>query len=130
MGNILLAADAALRLGPRAIGHWFWHRLRLGCGVPQRSLARQLARQADAAAAREGRPAGRFLAVPSVPTPPPDLPAGARDAVLAAIRAAPAAPGAVPGPAPGPAPDWHGPFAAHAPSLGLDLFGPGDVRPV
>lgn len=26
--------------------------------------------------------------------------------------------------------DWHGPFDGKAPALGMDLFGPGDVRPV
>ncbi|MBK1662811.1 heparinase, partial [Paracraurococcus ruber] len=40
-----------------------------------------------------------------------------RASVLAAAAAA----------APG---DWHGPFDAAAPALGLDLFRPGDVRPV
>lgn len=60
-------------------------------------------------------PEGRFL--PGRAPPAPRLIAAARAAVLAAaaqpLRR-----------------DWHGRFAADAPALGLDLFGPGDIRPV
>ncbi|WP_431271447.1 heparinase II/III domain-containing protein [Dankookia sp. P2] len=79
-----------------------WHR------GPGQFLSRWRLR--DAPAPREG-----FL--PATAPSPPSVPGWHRRAVLA--RAARVAP-----------PDWHGPFAAGAPALGLDLFGPGDIRPV
>ncbi|MCB4820595.1 heparinase II/III domain-containing protein [Roseicella aerolata] len=94
--------DAAWRLGPRPVLLAAWHR------GPGRALARRAL--ADAA-----RPQGPVL--PAAAPAPPDLPAWHRAAVLG--RAAGVAP-----------PDWHGPFAAMAHALDLDLFRPGDIRPV
>jgi len=79
-----------------------WHR------GPERLLARLRLR--DLAG-----PTGACL--PGRAPPAPELPAWHRDKVLA--RAAAVAPG-----------DWHGPFAAAPHALDLDLFRPGDVRPV
>ncbi len=95
--------DAALRLGPRPVLLAAWDR-----SPPARALARR-------ALADRAVPAGPFW--PESLPPAPALPPAHRRAVLA--RAA----------SPGPV-DWHGPFPAAAPALGLDLFGPGDVRPV
>ncbi|MFC7475614.1 heparinase II/III family protein [Dankookia sp. GCM10030260] len=61
------------------------------------------------------RPPGPFL--PAGGPAAPAVPAPHRAAVLACAAAV----------AP---PDWHGPFAAGAWALDLDLFAPGDVRPV
>jgi hypothetical protein len=99
--RLLLMADAALRLGPRAVLRAAWHR-----SPPGRALARHRLR--DTAA-----PAGPFLPPPR--DPPPPLPPGH----VAALRrrAATLAP-----------PDWHGPFPAGVPALALDLFAPGDIR--
>ncbi|MBW8270443.1 heparinase II/III-family protein [Caldovatus sp. SYSU G05006] len=106
-GQVLLAADAAWRLGPRPVLHYALHRLRLATGLARRALG--------AAAA----PAGPFLPGPARVLPAaPALPAAHAARVLAAAAAA-AAPR-----------DWHGPFPAAAHALALDLFGPGDVRPV
>ncbi|WP_241671428.1 heparinase II/III domain-containing protein [Dankookia rubra] len=60
-------------------------------------------------------PPGPFLPAGGIAAPA--VPGWHRDAVLA--RAAAAAPA-----------DWHGPFAAAPHALDLDLFAPGDVRPV
>ena len=73
-----LLADAAWRLGPRAVALYAWHRATFG------SL-------------RDEAPAE-----PPFFTPAP----------LSAPR------------------DWHGPFDPAAPAMGMDLFAPGDVRPV
>ncbi|WP_052402184.1 heparinase II/III family protein [Muricoccus aerilatus] len=114
----LLRLDAALRLGPRPLLWLGWHRARMASGVVGRALA-------DAAGAE-----GSFL--PHRAPEPPVLPhpdwahadwAHADWAhpdwapVLAAVRALP--PVVV-----------HGPFDPSAPALSLDLFAPGDVRPV
>ena len=95
--------DAALRLGARPVLLAAWDR-----APPARALARR-------ALAGQPAPGGPFW--PERLPPAPALPPEHRRAVLA--RAAALAPA-----------DWHGPFAAGAPALGLDLFGPGDVRPV
>jgi hypothetical protein len=95
---------AACRLGPRPVLLAAWHK-----APPARLLARRALRDAPV-------PAGPFLPAPPYP-PPPALPASHVAMVLA--RAAEVAPG-----------DWHGPFAAETPALALDLFGPGDIRPV
>jgi hypothetical protein len=97
-----LLADAALRLGPRPVLLAAWHR------GPGRALARRAL--VDAA-----RPQGTFL--PEVPPPAPGLPEEHRAAILA--RAAALAPAG-----------WHGVFPAATPALDLDLFRPGDIRPV
>ena len=84
-----------------------WHR------GPGRWLARR-------ALANTAVPAGAFLPGSALAVPnlaPPDLAPQHRAAVLA--RAAAVAPA-----------DWHGPFAAAPHALGLDLFTPGDIRPV
>ena len=79
-----------------------WHRLRLRAGLVARAL---------------GQPA--IPAGPLLPASAPDGPPAPGDAAaLAAAAEAAVAPG------------WHGPFAADAPSLALDLFAPGDIRPV
>ncbi len=95
--------DVAWRLGPRPVLLAAWDR-----SPPARALARRALADAPV-------PHGPFWpeALPSAPA----LPAALRAAVLA--RAAAVSAG-----------DWHGPFPAGAPALGLDLFGPGDVRPV
>ncbi len=95
-------ADAAWRLGPRACGLMAWHRLRLRMGLAERALGGSM--------------------VPAGPLLPMDVPAGMPSSGDASALAA-AAEAAV-------APGWHGPFAADAPALGLDLFTPGDIRPV
>jgi hypothetical protein len=101
MRRALLLADAALRLGPRAVARRILH-------AALRPLAR--ARLADAAA-----PEGPFfLAVPPPPAPP--LPPGATERLAAALPQAP--------------PDWHGPFDPRTHALDLDLFAAGDIRPV
>jgi hypothetical protein len=101
MRRALLLADAALRLGPRAVARRLLH------GV-LRPLAR--ARLADAPA-----PQGPFfLAAPPPPAPP--LPPGAAARLAAALPDAP--------------PDWHGPFDPTVHALDLDLFAAGDIRPV
>jgi hypothetical protein len=108
--SLLLRADAALRLGPSPVALHAWHRLRLALGLPQRALA-------------EAPPpaVGAFLALPATaPPPPPILPEAHCRAVLDAALALRGAP----------PPDWHGPFDPTAPALDLDLFHPGDVRPV
>jgi hypothetical protein len=99
--------DAALRLGPRPVALAACHR-----GPVARALARRALADAPV-------PAGPFW--PDAAPPAPPLADCHRAAVLA--RAAAVAQAASP-------PDWHGPFPATAPALGMDLFGPGDIRPV
>lgn len=99
-----LRLDAAWRLGPRPVSLFIAHRLALAAGLPARRLR-------DAAP-----PAGAFL--PGIAPPAPPLPPGSAGRLLEAAGALPARP------------DWHGPFDAAAPALGLDLFRAGDVRPV
>ncbi|GGG32752.1 hypothetical protein GCM10010964_20770 [Caldovatus sediminis] len=82
------------------------HRAQRAAGLARRALG-------EAAV-----PAGPFLP-PSLPRPAPALPPGHAARVLGAAAAAPSPPQ-----------DWHGPFPATAHALALDLFGPGDVRPV
>ncbi|MDJ0387669.1 heparinase II/III family protein [Roseomonas sp. E05] len=102
----MLLADVAWRLGPRALTLYGWHRAQRLAGLPQRRL-------------REGAwPAAQPGVLGPAPLPPaPALPSSARERVRAALDALPPA-------------AWHGPFAAEADALGLDLFRPGDVRPV
>lgn len=100
----LLIADAAWRLGPRALGRYGRYRLSMMSGQAGRRLSGALA------------PRGPFLTDQPAP-PPPLLPDEAREALH--IRLATLPPPAV-----------HGPFSPAAPALGIDLFGPGDVRPV
>ncbi|WP_043339633.1 heparinase II/III domain-containing protein [Belnapia moabensis] len=95
--------DAACQLGPRPVLLAAWDR-----APPARALARR-------ALADRAVPAGPFW--PEALPPAPALPPDHRQAVLARAAAL------------GPM-DWHGPFAAEAPALGLNLFDPGDVRPV
>jgi hypothetical protein len=76
-----------------------------------------LAARLDAAGRLGVRPLALYAlhrAAARAPTPP----APPRPPFLAAPRAAL------------PAIDWHGPFSATRPGFGMDLFGPGDVRPV
>lgn len=103
MTTLLLRAEAAWRLGPVALGHLLRHRAAVALGGPRRALA-------DAAP-----PQGALL--PDAVPPAPAVTDPHRAAVLE--RAAAVAPG-----------DWHGPFDATAPALALDLFAPGDIRPV
>jgi hypothetical protein len=77
VGRGWLLADAAWRLGPRAVALFAWHRARRHLGLVRRALA------------DGGAPAG-----------------------VAA------------------APQWHGNFDGAAHALDLDLFAPGDIRPV
>jgi hypothetical protein len=102
--RLLLACDAARRLGPHAVGHYALHRLGLASGLAVRAL-----RNAPAAA-------GSFL--PAGGPAPPPIPAWHRAAILAAAARLEARP------------DWHGPFPAGTHALRLDLFGAGDIRPV
>lgn len=108
----MAALDAACRLGPRPVALAAWHR-----APPARAMARRRLRAADPArpeAAGPGLAGGE-----RAPAPPPRLPAAHAEAVrLAAAALA------------GRRIDWHGPFPPHADALTLDLFGPGDVRPV
>jgi hypothetical protein len=100
----LLLADAAWRLGPRALGHYGRHRLAMLSGQAARRLR-------DAA-----MPQGAFLSG-TLPPPAPALPPGWGARLREEVgRLPPAA--------------YHGPFDATAPALGMDLFRPGDVRPV
>ncbi|MCO6414751.1 heparinase II/III-family protein [Siccirubricoccus sp. KC 17139] len=96
--------EAARQLGARPVLLAAWHRSPLGQGLARRAL-----READA-------PFGPFL--PAAPAAPaPALPPEHAAALLARARAvAPA--------------DWHGPFAPQPHALALDLFAPGDIRPV
>ena len=99
--RLLLIADAAARLGPRAVGNRLWHAATL-------PLARR--RLADGTV-----PAGPFFRADPPPAPPP-LPDGAAERLAEAL--------------PQGVPDWHGPFDARVHALDLDLFAPGDIRPV
>lgn len=101
---------AALRcLGPRPMLLMAWHR-----GPLARAGAARALRDRPA-------PAGRFLPDMTAPAPPPQGAAGLSPAHAAAVLARAAAlPPAV----------CHGPFPAGAPAWGMDLFAPGDVRPV
>jgi hypothetical protein len=101
MRRALLLADAALRLGPRAVARRLLH-------GALRPLAR--ARLGDAPP-----PQGPFF-LTATPPPAPPLPPGAAERLAAALPDAP--------------PDWHGPFDAAAHGLDLDLFAAGDIRPV
>jgi hypothetical protein len=99
----LLRLDAARRLGPRPLLWLAWHRARLATGLAAHAL-------------RVASPAeGPFLA--DAAPPPPALPEAARHAILAIADSLP------------PAID-HGPFDPAVPALSLDLFTPGDIRPV
>ncbi|MXP64880.1 heparinase [Roseomonas sp. M0104] len=104
--RMMLLADAACRLGPRALALYGWHRTLRLIGLPQRRL-----RNGAGLPALSG-----FLELAPL-SPAPALPAAARERVRMALAALPPA-------------VWHGPFAPGAPALGLDLFRPGDVRPV
>lgn len=100
----LLLADAAWRLGPRALSHYGRHRLAVISGASARRLA-------EAAV-----PRGPFLPPRSIPAAPA-MPAewcGAARQYLGAL----------------PPPGLAGPFPSAAPALGMDLFRPGDIRPV
>ncbi len=103
-------ADAACRLGPRPVLLAAWHRAPWG----GRALARRRLRT----------PATLVPAAPLLPETPPPAPPGLPPAHgQAVLRAAVAA--GLPGEA-----GWHGPFPREAEALSLDLFGPGDIRPV
>jgi hypothetical protein len=99
----LLRLEAARRLGARPVLWLAWHRLRLSAGLAARALK------------PAPLPGGPFL--PDAAPPPPVLSPLARDAILAAAGALPPA-------------AFHGPFNPAAPALSLDLFAPGDIRPV
>ncbi|MDU7520875.1 MAG: heparinase II/III family protein [Roseomonas mucosa] len=126
---MLLRFDAAWRLGARPVGLLLRHRLRLAAGLARRALP-------------DLRPAeGPFL--PGGHSP---LPAALRAETLPVLMAVaelpppeteprdaarpPACPSACPPSCPTALPSGHGPFASHAHGLSLDLFAPGDVRPV
>lgn len=99
-----LLADVACRLGPHALAQYGLHRLRQAAGLPQQALR-------DAPPPPVG-----LLGFAALP-PPPVLAPEAQARLRAALESLP---GAV----------CHGPFAADRPALALDLFNPGDVRPV
>ncbi|MBP0493980.1 heparinase II/III domain-containing protein [Pararoseomonas indoligenes] len=99
----LLRLDAAARLGARPLLWLAWHRGRVASGLAGRAL-RDLP-----------LPPAPFL--PGTTPPAPSLSPGAATAVLAAAGALPPAVA-------------HGPFDPSAPALGMDLFTPGDIRPV
>src|SRR4051794_1580078 len=94
--------DAAARLGLQPVLFAVWHR------TGGRLLARRALR--DAAG-----PAGPLP--PGAAPPAPAVPAAHGARVLGRARAA------------GPA-DWHGPFPPAPHALDLDLFAPGDIRPI
>lgn len=100
--RVRLVLDAATRLGPRPVLLATWHR------GPGRLIARWRLRDA-------APPDGTLL--PPAGPPAPAVPAAHRAAILA--RAAGLAEA-----------DWHGPFPAGPSALDLDLFRPGDIRPV
>jgi len=104
VSRLLLICDAARRLGLRPVLLAAWHR-----ALPARVSARWRLRDRPV-------PGGPFLSM-AAPPPAPPLPPAHVSALLG--RAARIAPG-----------DWHGTFAPNAPALTLDLFAPGDVRPV
>ena len=95
-----LRLGAAWRLGPRACGLLAWHRLRAAAGLPRALLAET-----------------RLPAGPALPRSVPPGPPAAAPALAAAAEAAIAG-------------GWHGPFAPGVHGLDLDLFAPGDIRPV
>jgi Heparinase II/III-like protein len=98
--------DAARRLGPRPVLLAAWHR-----GAAGRFLA--------ARALRDPRPSPSGRHLPEhAPSAPPSL-AGTRHA--AEVLGCASRVGTV---------DWHGGYDASAPSLSLDLFAAGDIRPV
>lgn len=97
--------DAAWRLGPRPVLLAAWHR-----GAVGRALAKSALRD------RAPPAAGRFL--PGCAPPPPTL-ATLRHAAEVLGRASRLS-----------ANDWHGGYDASAPSLSLDPFAAGDIRPV
>ncbi|MBR0684114.1 heparinase [Roseomonas eburnea] len=101
-GRAWLLADAAWRLGPRACALYAWHRLRLRAGLARQAL--------EGAAWPDGR---------ALPEAVPMGSAGPARAVALARQAE----GLV-------AEGWHGPFDAYVHALDLDLFAPGDIRPV
>ena len=105
--RLLLLADAAARLGMRPVGLYALARAGRVLGHARRVLA-------DAA---DGSwpPAGPFL--PDAAPPRPALPDGHAAAVLSAVQTLPD-------------PATHGPFDPRTHALSLDLFAPGDVRPV
>jgi hypothetical protein len=100
----LLRLDAARRLGLSPLLWLVWHRARAAAGLPAHAL-------------RDGPlPRGPFLHAGRPPAPP-DLPQPDRAGLLAAAGN------------PAQAVE-HGPFDPFAPALSLDLFRPGDIRPV
>ncbi|MBL6455427.1 heparinase II/III-family protein [Belnapia sp. T6] len=101
--QLALRADAAWRLGPRPVLLATWDR-----SLPARALACRALADAPV-------PGGPWW--PDTAPPPPPLPAAHCAELLACATAL------------GPA-DWHGPFPPTAPAFGMDLFGPGDIRPV
>ncbi|WP_237182660.1 heparinase II/III family protein [Roseomonas marmotae] len=99
-----MLADAAWRLGPRALGHYGLHRLALlSGGAAQRLRGAEM-------------PEGPFLTA-APPPAAPDMPAAWQARLRGALEILPPA-------------RHHGPFDATTPALGMDLFGPGDIRPV
>ncbi len=131
-------ANLVFDLGPRPIGLAILHRAALRVGLPQRRLrdrpavagpflAHEAFTFADAPSSDICSVAGLSgfgdatsphpALGATTPPPPPDLPPEHRAALLAAAQAVRPA-------------DWHGPFPADTPALRLDLYGPGDIRPV
>lgn len=108
--RLLRQADAACRLGPGPVLRLAWHRGPIARLQAQHALADQPAPLGASMGASWPRQA---------PPPPPGLPAAHRAAVLA--RAASLGEAGW---------DWHGSFPPAPPALSLDLFGPGDIRPV
>ncbi len=104
--RLALLMDVVWSLGPRPVLLAAWHRSPAGPAV----LARRLANAA--------LPGAGFWPNGAAPAPPV-LPAGHAGAVLARAAMAVAPPGG-----------WHGPFPAGQPAAGMDLFTPGDIRPV
>ncbi|MFC3125211.1 heparinase II/III-family protein [Pseudoroseomonas globiformis] len=105
--RVLLLVDAAWRLGPRPLASYFVHRLSHAAGLPRRRLRLR---------GPEGAPVPGAILAPHLPAPPrlPFTDLARLRAVLASLPPA----------------TWHGPFDPAAGALGMDLFRPGDVRPV
>lgn len=106
----LLLVDAAWRLGPRALTNWALHRLGRAWGY-------RLDQAQPVAEAGAALPESRVA--------PLDWPEEAARLLPRAEALDPAPDGA-----PDWAPDWHGPFDAATPAMRLDLFAPGDIRPL
>lgn len=115
-GRWRLAADAAWRLGPRAVALFAWHRAMVRLGVVRRAL--RTVPTAVEATHRAPAPAvaGLVQAIAGAPD--------ARHHTPSENEARPPGQGHADGS------PWHGPFDGRVHALDLDLFAAGDIRPV